>query len=743
MLDNRLHRFFYFLELKAPRIPIETYRWEDIRRARLQGGYPWTYIYKEPFKKEINPDVYMMEPISKSKSSSPSLFRRIDIKDVSHSMDEHDSLTPEPSGYIVITEVPSDSESHSKPECSVIIKDIEDPEISNFESAESSDNISQYLDREETVIEDNDSPKEKQTIEKNVDNGKQRAKSEEPKQKRKLSIDSSYSRKSLSKLAFLKKIKQAKNKIKVPTLGKILPQTSNKFVKIDEPCQTSKSKPVSSYDPNAKPVYIHIPLKPPEGQVDKYSYLEYEDKKFEAIVPEVSKESEKIKVTKSNENNPDEIVAFEIVKTESIDFENATKNGLQSGNDYLIIQQDDDAKSENIIIMMPSNEHSSPTISRTSSKKSLSSRQESKRIRAKSAEPEKKFKLSLESIDSRRSLSKLSIIKKIKDAKNKLKFSKFTLSRSNSKKESKKLEPIIPQEATKKNEAKNTILQYIHIPLKPPEGEKDEFSYLEFEEKGEKSTTSRELVKDDQSSVESPLSVQNDDVQFIFLTPPSDDEILNQPEIPETPSSEAKPFFASRVYELRKIAQDAIDETSSQLKEKHLQPVEEEDGSGSSKTLNINNITGSKNVTFEEITTEENPESTVIDEEDGLKLTESAVASQEQNIKSKKILESDLKSDLKSDSPVLKKRVSFKRRSRNESKDDDYEDIQAPPEEIETKISNSKIIYLETTQSMSVDEEKSYLDDKKIIKDTSLEEDYNRWSKLRYSNLYLIINRLV
>ncbi|KAF7276497.1 hypothetical protein GWI33_010225, partial [Rhynchophorus ferrugineus] len=32
------------------------------------------------------------------------------------------------------------------------------------------------------------------------------------------------------------------------------------------------------------------------------------------------------------------------------------------------------------------------------------------------------------------------------------------------------------------------------------------------------------------------------------------------------------------------------------------------------------------------------------------------------------------------------------------------------------------------SMSMSVDEEKSYLD-QKIVKDTSLEEDYNKWSK--------------
>lgn len=680
-----------------------------------------------------------MEPISKSKSSSPSLFRRMNIKDVTNGMDEQDSLTPEPSGYIVITEVPSDSESHSKPEaeCSVIIEDIEEPEILNLESAESSDNISQYLDKEEAVVEDT-STENKQSEANTNNEHQQRAKSEEPKQqKRKLSIDSSYSRKSLSKLAFLKKIKQAKDKIKVPKLK--LSKTSELSKKPEEMFKSVKAH--KSYDPNAKPVYIHIPLKPPEGQVDKYSYLEFEDGKPEKIIPEESTENEiaeTAKLTKNlnesnnnEENDHNDFVAFEIVKAESIDFEDATKNGLQGGNDYLIIQQDDDAKSENIIIMMPSTEQSSPTISRTSSKKSLHSRQGSKRIRAKSAEPERKRKLSIESIDSRRSLSKLGILKKIKNAKDKIKFPKLTLSRSNSKKEEKKPEPVISQEPkkeTKKSETKNIVPQYIHIPLKPPEGESDEFSYLEFEEKKEKVTASEDPIKDDQSSVESPLSVQNDGVQFIFLTPPSDDEILDQPDIPETPSSEGKVFFSSRVHELKKIAQDAVDEASPNTKQKLLQAVEEEEGSDSSKSPSG---TESKNVTFETISKDQS-ESMVVDEEDGLKLTESAMAKQEQNVKSKKMLETDsLKSGLKSDSPVLKKKVSFKRRSRDESKDSDYEDIQPPSEEIEVK-QNPKVELLGTSQSMSVDEEKSYLDDKKIIKDTSLEEDYNRWSKLRY-----------
>ncbi|PSN33550.1 hypothetical protein C0J52_21022 [Blattella germanica] len=31
-----------------PPVPIKTYRWEDLRRARVRGGYPWTHLDKPP-----------------------------------------------------------------------------------------------------------------------------------------------------------------------------------------------------------------------------------------------------------------------------------------------------------------------------------------------------------------------------------------------------------------------------------------------------------------------------------------------------------------------------------------------------------------------------------------------------------------------------------------------------------------------------------------------------------------------
>lgn len=39
-------------EATVPPVPIKTYQWEDVKRARQQGGYPWTYLDKEPLQGE-------------------------------------------------------------------------------------------------------------------------------------------------------------------------------------------------------------------------------------------------------------------------------------------------------------------------------------------------------------------------------------------------------------------------------------------------------------------------------------------------------------------------------------------------------------------------------------------------------------------------------------------------------------------------------------------------------------------
>lgn len=59
----KLNVFFGFIKMQSslaekpqeatvPPVPIKTYQWEDVKRARQQGGYPWTYLDKEPLQGE-------------------------------------------------------------------------------------------------------------------------------------------------------------------------------------------------------------------------------------------------------------------------------------------------------------------------------------------------------------------------------------------------------------------------------------------------------------------------------------------------------------------------------------------------------------------------------------------------------------------------------------------------------------------------------------------------------------------
>lgn len=40
-----------------PPIPLQTYRWEDLRRSKEQGGYPWTHLYKSPLGSDEEPEI--------------------------------------------------------------------------------------------------------------------------------------------------------------------------------------------------------------------------------------------------------------------------------------------------------------------------------------------------------------------------------------------------------------------------------------------------------------------------------------------------------------------------------------------------------------------------------------------------------------------------------------------------------------------------------------------------------------
>ncbi|RZF43668.1 hypothetical protein LSTR_LSTR014854 [Laodelphax striatellus] len=34
---------------QVPPVPPQTYRWEEVRKQKLQGAYPWTHLFKPPF----------------------------------------------------------------------------------------------------------------------------------------------------------------------------------------------------------------------------------------------------------------------------------------------------------------------------------------------------------------------------------------------------------------------------------------------------------------------------------------------------------------------------------------------------------------------------------------------------------------------------------------------------------------------------------------------------------------------
>ncbi|KAG5874770.1 hypothetical protein JTB14_016261 [Gonioctena quinquepunctata] len=268
---------------RDPRVPIKTYKWEDIKRSRSKGGYPWTYLYKEPYDEELDPEPYTMEGMRKSKSSSTMGKSDIEISEVTesgnHTPVEIGDL-PEKSDDLQIITEPDDhsikcsSSSVVIEECDANNKEKRSPGMFFLDSAESSDDISQYLDKEDH------GPADKKSNDCEMDTNTESDNKDEPQnRKRKLSAESSYSRISQTKSAILKKIKDAKAKIKVPKMSfptsklkKPLPKK-----KSNSPPETKKETVKSNISSkNIKPLYIYIPLKPPQGQTDEFSHLEYD-----------------------------------------------------------------------------------------------------------------------------------------------------------------------------------------------------------------------------------------------------------------------------------------------------------------------------------------------------------------------------------------------------------------------------------------------------------------------------------
>lgn len=379
--------------------------------------------------------------------------------------------------------------------------------------------------------------------------------------------------------------------------------------------------------------------------------------------------------------------------------------------------------------------------------------------RAKSEEPKRKRKLSIESSYSRISLSKLGVLKKLRDAKEKIKVPKLSFRRKSPKKKTNEKDKKEKEEKEEENKpvekAKNTTKArptnpdkpvYIHIPLKPPPGETDEFSYLEFGEEAISQPSTSKEPDELQSTPDSPAPAAG--VQFIVLTPPSDDEILEDAHIPDTPSEGGKFFDNVRIEDLKTLAKDVVD--GMEARNKKLATVEEdkengnavdnlEEGALKEQPTNTEEKGDKNGETGEYVSTEKTEKSDeikkqeekmVIDEEDGLRSSEVVKTEVIQEVSS---TEKPENVSPNTTSQVAEKRRSFRKKAKNEDADRIYEDVQVPQPISNPVPSPEKAANLQpsdVSQSMSVDEEKTYLDEK-IIKTTSLEEDYNKWSKTK------------
>ncbi|XP_076272217.1 uncharacterized protein LOC143203812 isoform X3 [Rhynchophorus ferrugineus] len=703
----------------------------------------------------------------------------------------------------MVSEPGDDSSAKSSRAGSLVIEEYvedddklmeDDVEVKEFqlESAESSDNISQYLDKEErgpsnSNIKENE-PK--------IDEQERAEPADTEPRKRKLSAESGHSRYSLPKLDVVKKLREAKKKIKVPKLTFPTKKSSRKENGKPTKKETKKEPKSEQTKPrmDTQPEYIYIPLKPPEGAPEESLHASTEPKPengtdltkipeetesvqpkkpsitrrqplkinpaFKQLLKDVrqlkeKEESEKLKSgTKPVE--PEPITAEPIVtdqpKTEepkqSTDIEQIKDEPPKTPSSEVEIEDNEEKldleeqQTSDVEESMPKDDPFDDLFQASTKKvpdpqSSLPST--SRDVRSKSVEPQKKRRSSMESSYSRKSLSRLGILKKLKEASDKIKgaFSLSSLKTPDKKKPAKESDkPKKPKltsvvKAGQLEKPKVTEPVYIHIPLKPPEGQTDEFSYLEFEPSGPGvPAAAKKEERTDSLDSTSPKSPKNSDIQFIFLTPPSDDEILDEKsETPETPSSEDSVFFGN----LKKLAKKVVDEVTPG---DALETVKEENGAEKSPSPSPSPSESEQRPFKDQV-----PEDAVVDQPAAEENTEQAMVVDEEDGLNEASKGEELKSVLKTEGSTLKKKVSFKRKAKtpakDEQKDSGYEPIEVPKVETEPKETQEKIgvegerkpmVGDIPSMSMSVDEEKSYLD-QKIVKDTSLEEDYNKWSK--------------
>ncbi|KAF5280556.1 hypothetical protein FQR65_LT00307 [Abscondita terminalis] len=658
-----------------PKIPIKTYHWEDLRRSRKRGAYPWTHLTKPPYDDDVDAEEYTMDAFRRSRSTST--LGKSETHEITDIEEEFDTNNP-----------------------------MSDTDQRQFVSGE---------DKQKENIPSSTSEKKVDTI--TIPKiGKGRAKSEEPTKKRKLSIESSYSRISLPKLKLMDKLKSAKDKIKVPKRPRqnVTEAKQAKKTKITEgPIKTKLQTTLK----NNSPVYIHIPLKPPPGQTDEFSKFEFESPSHSPV---------------GNTDVKPEIPESTTLEIDNTSIDDNISQYLDKEDPYEVIPEKLTVTQHPTAISKPDYKPGTEKLRKLEGALSKWKQHVPKNtnldlppplpVRAKSEEPKRKRKSSIDSSYSRKSLSKLAFLKKIKQTKEKIKLPKFrSFSKSDEKAHPKVKETVQKPVETHKKPAQPEKPVYIHIPLKPPPGKVDEFSYLVNEPVVESPPQKNESTeKDDELETPEPDSENN--VQLIILTPPSDDEILDSAG-PETPSETDQKFFENlKIDDLKTLAKNAVDTVYPDLKK--LETVQESEDS-----------LESSDEEREQVTATVQKHQILVDEEDGLKLSETAIAMINEELEKEYRQQAmGLKSIIKTEtSPVLKKKVSFKRKSRQEGGERIYEDVQLKkdPKKIDTEQNieaHSVVIPLESFQSMSVDEEKSYLD-KQLMKTTSLEEDYNKWSK--------------
>uniref|UniRef100_A0A1I8NV46 Uncharacterized protein n=1 Tax=Stomoxys calcitrans TaxID=35570 RepID=A0A1I8NV46_STOCA len=79
-----LKKYLVQTNTDKPPVPLQTYRWEDLRRAKERGGYPWTHLYKRPLGPNDEPEIVLM--LRKSQeirflSESPKSNKKVRIDD--------------------------------------------------------------------------------------------------------------------------------------------------------------------------------------------------------------------------------------------------------------------------------------------------------------------------------------------------------------------------------------------------------------------------------------------------------------------------------------------------------------------------------------------------------------------------------------------------------------------------------------------------------------------------------------